>query len=151
MSLSTTSKWFLNTCRDGDSTTSLGSLFQCSFCKEVFPNIQPKLTLAQLKAISPLPVTCHPWEDTNPALAGSAFQRMGDSNRVSPQPPFPQTKHSPSSFSEGHFIVSWLQELRKEERKTPSKLLNSTEKKKKRAGGGGVMSLYYPLQQQEEM
>jgi len=29
MSLSTASKWFLNTSRDGDSTTSLGSLFQC--------------------------------------------------------------------------------------------------------------------------
>ena len=29
MSLSTTSKQFLNTLRDGDSTTSLGSLFQC--------------------------------------------------------------------------------------------------------------------------
>jgi len=29
MSLSTTSKQFLNTSRDGDSTTSLGSLFQC--------------------------------------------------------------------------------------------------------------------------
>jgi len=29
------------------------------FCKEVFPDIQPKLTLAQLKAISPHPVTCH--------------------------------------------------------------------------------------------
>jgi len=29
MSLSTTSKRFLNTSRDGDSTTSLGSLFQC--------------------------------------------------------------------------------------------------------------------------
>ena len=29
MSLSTTSKHLLNTSRDGDSTTSLGSLFQC--------------------------------------------------------------------------------------------------------------------------
>jgi len=27
--LSTTAKWFLSTSRDGDSTTSLGSLFQC--------------------------------------------------------------------------------------------------------------------------
>jgi len=29
MSLSTTSKWFLNTFRDGESTTSLESPFQC--------------------------------------------------------------------------------------------------------------------------
>jgi len=59
MSLSTTSKQFLNTSRDGDSTTSLGSLFQClkTLCKEVFPDIQPKLTLVQLKAIFPHPVT----------------------------------------------------------------------------------------------
>ena len=27
------------------------------FCKEVFPNVQPKLTLAQLEAISPRLVT----------------------------------------------------------------------------------------------
>jgi len=27
------------------------------FCKEVFPDIQPKPPLAQLKAISPCPVT----------------------------------------------------------------------------------------------
>jgi len=29
------------------------------FCKEVFPDIQPKPPLAQLEAISPHPVTCH--------------------------------------------------------------------------------------------
>ena len=55
MSLSTTSNQFLNTSRDGDSTTSLHNLF----CKKVFPDVRPKLTLVQLKAISPRPVTCH--------------------------------------------------------------------------------------------
>jgi len=34
MSLSTTSKWFLNTSGDGDSTTSLRSLFQCSLAPQ---------------------------------------------------------------------------------------------------------------------
>jgi len=34
------------------------------FCKEVFPNVQPKLALVQLEAISPRPVTCHQWEET---------------------------------------------------------------------------------------
>ena len=34
------------------------------FCKEVFPNVQPKLTLVQLEAIFPCPVTCHQWEET---------------------------------------------------------------------------------------
>jgi len=35
------------------------------FCNKVFPDIQPKLTLAQLKAVSPHPVTCHQWEETS--------------------------------------------------------------------------------------
>ena len=59
MSLSTTSKAFFNTFRNGDSTTSLGSLFQCLTIlsvKKFFPDIQPKFTLAQLKAISPITV-----------------------------------------------------------------------------------------------
>jgi len=34
-------------------------VFNHPFCKEVFPNVQPKLTLAQLEAISLRPVTCH--------------------------------------------------------------------------------------------
>jgi len=55
MSLSTASKRFLNTSRDGDSTPSLGSLFQCLTTLSVrkfFPDIQPKPPLAQLEAIS---------------------------------------------------------------------------------------------------
>ena len=95
MSLSTTSKRFLNTSRDGDSTTSLGSLSQCLTTlsvKKVFPDIQPKLTLVQLQAISPHPVTCHQWEEINPALAVSTFQILEESKKVSPQPSFPQTK-----------------------------------------------------------
>ena len=64
MFLSTTSRQFLNTSRDGDSTTnSLPGepipVLNNPFCKEVFPDIQPKLTLAELEAISPHPVTCH--------------------------------------------------------------------------------------------
>ena len=62
------------------------------FCKEVFPDIQPKLTLAQLKAISPRPVTCHQCEETGPSLAVSTFQVLKESNKVSSQPPLPQIK-----------------------------------------------------------
>ena len=54
MSLSTTSKWFLNTSRDGDSTNFLGEpipVLNNPFCKEDFPDIQPKLTLVQIEAI----------------------------------------------------------------------------------------------------
>jgi len=48
------------------------------FCKEVFPDIQPKLTLAQLEAISPCPVTCHQGEETNPTLTAITFQVFED-------------------------------------------------------------------------
>jgi len=44
MSLSTTSKRFLNTSRDGDSTTFLGSPFQCLTTlsvKKLFLNLNP--------------------------------------------------------------------------------------------------------------
>ena len=58
MSLSITSKWFLNTSRDGDSTKPI-PLLNNPFCKEVFLDIQPKLPLVQLEAISLYPVTCH--------------------------------------------------------------------------------------------
>ena len=76
MSLSTTSKRFLNTSGmvtqppPGEPIPVLNN----PFSKEVFPDIQPKLTLVQLKAISPCPVTCHQWEETNPACAVSATQ-----------------------------------------------------------------------------
>jgi len=62
------------------------------FSKDVFPDIQPKLTLMQLEAISPRPVTCQQWEETNPALAVSTFQILEESKKVCPHPPFPHTK-----------------------------------------------------------
>jgi len=62
------------------------------FSKEVFPDTQPKRTLAQLKAISPRPVTCHQRVETNPALAVSTFQILEEGKKISPQPPLPQTK-----------------------------------------------------------
>jgi len=39
MSLSTTSKQFLNTFRDGDSATFLGSLFQCFIIPDEFEDV----------------------------------------------------------------------------------------------------------------
>ena len=62
------------------------------FCKEVFLDIQPKPPLVQLEAISPRPVTCHQWEETNSALAVSTFQILEESSKVSSQPPLPQIK-----------------------------------------------------------
>ena len=53
------------------------------FCKEVFPDIQPQLTLAQPEAISPRPVTCQQCEKTNPDLTVSTFQVLEESSRDS--------------------------------------------------------------------
>jgi len=55
MSLSATPIFFLNTSRDGDSTTSLGNPFQYHTTlseKKYFYNIQPESPLVQLQASS---------------------------------------------------------------------------------------------------
>ena len=62
------------------------SVLNNPFSKEVFPDIQPKLTLAHF------PLSCHQWEETNPALPVSTFQVLEESNKISPQPPFSQTE-----------------------------------------------------------
>lgn len=63
MSLSTTSSHFLNTPRDKDSITSLGSMFQClntlfTFHEEIPPGIQSKPALVQFEAVSLSSITC---------------------------------------------------------------------------------------------
>ncbi|KAK4829728.1 hypothetical protein QYF61_006189 [Mycteria americana] len=88
MSLSTSSKRPLNTSRDGDSTTSLGSLFQCLI------TLSSKPPLAQLEAISSCPITCYLGEETDPHLSTTSFQVVVESDEVSPQPPFLQAKQS---------------------------------------------------------
>ncbi|KAK4823572.1 hypothetical protein QYF61_003576 [Mycteria americana] len=95
MSRSATATCFLNSSRDGDSTTSLGSLFQCFPCsEEIFPNIQPEPPLVQLEAISSCPIASYLGEETNTHLSTTSFQVVTESNKVSPQPPFLQTKQS---------------------------------------------------------
>ncbi|KAK4823482.1 hypothetical protein QYF61_002546 [Mycteria americana] len=71
-------------CRDGDSTTSLGSLFQFDnpFSEVKFPDIQSKPPLVQLEAISSCPITCYLGEETDPHLSTTSFQAK--------QPQFPQ-------------------------------------------------------------
>ena len=74
------------------------------FCKEVFPDIQTKLTLMQLEAVSPHPVTCHQWEETNPALSVSIFQILEESNKVSSSP-FPFTLSLSSTQPQGAWVT----------------------------------------------
>ncbi|KAK4819628.1 hypothetical protein QYF61_008848 [Mycteria americana] len=78
MSLSTSSKRLLNTSRDGDSTTSLGSLFQCLITLSVKKNF----------LISSLNL---PWCNLRPFPLVLSLVVV-ESNKVSPQPPFLQTK-----------------------------------------------------------
>ena len=94
MALSTTSKQFLNTSRDGDIHLPGEPIpvLNNPFCKDIFPDIQPKPCLVQLEAISPHPVAYHQWEETNSALTVSTFQILEESSKVFPQTPPPQTK-----------------------------------------------------------
>jgi len=59
------------------------------FCKEVVPDIQAKSLLAQHEAVSPCPVTS---EKRSTPLSLQSLFRYLKSNKVSPQPPLPQTK-----------------------------------------------------------
>ena len=87
MPLSAISKHFLNTSRNGDSTTS----FQC---KEIFPNIQPESFLVQLEAIPSSPIISYVREQADLHLATVSFQVVVESDKVSSKPPLLQTKQS---------------------------------------------------------
>ena len=63
-----------------------------SSSEEIFPNIQPKSPLTHLEAISFCPITCYLGEETNTHLATTSFQVVAESDKVSPGPPFLQTK-----------------------------------------------------------
>ncbi|KAK4823878.1 hypothetical protein QYF61_007826 [Mycteria americana] len=62
------------------------------FSEVKFPNIQSKLPLAQLEAISSCPITCYLGEETDPHLSTASFQAVVENDEVSPQPPFLQAK-----------------------------------------------------------
>ena len=84
---------FSNTSRDGDSTTSLGSLFQCLTTlslKNFF--LISNLNLTQLEAIASCPITSYLGEAANTCLTTTSFQVVIESNKVSPQPPLLQNR-----------------------------------------------------------
>jgi len=84
MSLSTTSTHLFNTSRDCDSTTSLGSLFQCltTFSVKKFPNIQSKSPLPQLEALSSHLITCRLGEETDTHLTTTFLQAAVEGDTV---------------------------------------------------------------------
>ncbi|KAK4815740.1 hypothetical protein QYF61_006778 [Mycteria americana] len=69
-----------------------GPMLHNPFSEEKFPNIRSKPPLAQPEAISSHPITCDLGEETNPHLPTTSFQVVVESDKVSPQPPFLQTK-----------------------------------------------------------
>ncbi|KAK4825740.1 hypothetical protein QYF61_002179 [Mycteria americana] len=79
--------WRLNHC-PGQPVPMLDN----PFSEVKFPNIQSKPPLAQLEAISSRPITCYLGEETDPHLSTTSFQAVVESDKVSPQPPFLQTK-----------------------------------------------------------
>ena len=107
MSLNATSKHSLNTSRVSDSTTSLGSPFQClttlseTFREVAFPTAQSEPPVAQLEAIPSSPVTSYMREEADPQLTATSLQVVIESNMVSPEPPLLQTEQSqlPKPFS----------------------------------------------------
>ena len=88
----------LNISRDGDSTASPGSLvalFDNSFGAGIFSNTQYKPLLAQLKAVSSLPITCYLAEETNIILVTTSLQAIVESDVVPPDTPFLHFQHHP--------------------------------------------------------
>ena len=108
MSLSTMSTHLLNTSRDGDSATFLGSLFQCLTTlpvKKFFLISNLNLTWVQLEAVSSCRITCYLKEETNTHLAAASFQVVVESDKVSLQPPFLQTKHNIFAFTYSQMFI----------------------------------------------
>lgn len=67
--------------------------FENPIHEEDFLNIQYKSTLVKLEVISSSPVTCYPAQEINPYGATTSFQGQAESDKVSSQPPFIQSKH----------------------------------------------------------
>jgi len=94
MFLNAISTHLLNTARNGDSTVSLGSLFQCLttfLLKKVFLISNLKLPCCNLKPF-PLILSLVTWEETNTHLVTPSFQVLVESDKVSPQLLFLQAK-----------------------------------------------------------
>ncbi|KAK4812678.1 LOW QUALITY PROTEIN: hypothetical protein QYF61_012188 [Mycteria americana] len=95
MSLSTSSKRPLNTSRDGDSTTSLGSLFQCLITLSVKKNFLISSLNLPWRNLRPFPLVLSlvTWEK-RPTPPLYTLLSVEESDEVSPQPPFLQAKQS---------------------------------------------------------
>lgn len=93
MALSATSSLFLNTTRNGGSTTSLGSAFQylCTPSVEKFL-LMSEPPLVQFNSVSIHPAVGCLGEEAETHLARASFQAIVESDKVNPEPPFLQAK-----------------------------------------------------------
>jgi len=99
MSLSTASTRFLNTSRNSDSITFLGSPFQCLITlllKKFVLISNLNLPWYNLKPFS-RPISNYLGEEANPHLSITSLQVGVDSNKVSPEPPPDHTIPIPST------------------------------------------------------
>lgn len=64
-----------------------------AYSKESVPNGQPTSSLIQRRAISSCLVAYYMGEGDDPHLATVSFQVVVESNEVTPEPPFLQSKH----------------------------------------------------------
>ncbi|KAJ7410128.1 hypothetical protein WISP_110967 [Willisornis vidua] len=81
--------------RNGDSTSFLGSLFQCPITlsmNKFFLMSNLNLPWYSLR-LCPLILLLVPWEEANTDLATTSFQVVVESDKVTPESPFHQTMH----------------------------------------------------------
>ena len=62
------------------------------FSEDIFANSQSKSPLVQPEAFPSCPIACYRGEETSPQLPTTSFQVVIESNKMSPEPPFLQTK-----------------------------------------------------------
>lgn len=115
MSMSATAYTAFKYFRNGDSTVSLDSLFQCLTTISVkifFPKIHSKPPLSQLEAILSCSVTCYMGEGTNAQLATTSFQIGVESKMVSPGNPSSHLSSRSHLFSLPSELWLWGQQSR---------------------------------------
>ena len=87
MSPSTTSKHYVNTSMDSDSTNSLGSSFQylTSFSEKFFITSKLAAPLSQHEAVHSSPIAISAEKEANPTSPQTSFQVVVERSKVSPE------------------------------------------------------------------
>ena len=111
MSLSATSTNFLNISRDSDSTTSLGSLFQClTTLSEKFFVIPYMKTMKWVKIVAALPCASLPSSHGSSAPGGVANHHLMGSFGCISNRTFSYHLHAYLGCSQNFGLLGWLRE-----------------------------------------